>query len=614
MQQQQHHTNRPRRHDSGGNGNGGAHAAMTLTAAAAASPIANSVVQPRFQKPLTVTNLASMIARKNPRNQKLAAAFTAQLKQQPPQVGVTFFPPMTLNPTIVAPAASKRKLQLTATAQALPPPYFNWGDAANVAAAKNWGLRDVAALGPYILPPPNQLSCGSCWAVAAASVLSDRWAIFTQGPNPRLSATNTIGCVSNGQTVAKPDVNFQNIDGCNGGMPAGAAELFATVGIVDNSCIPYDWCDDNGVCRGSAPAPSNDPGTYLNTQVLPACTHARQCITCTAGGKCTAGASAAKVYKAKRYTPGAITYSTSNPNLPRVKAPEHGGGGGGKFTVPQISDASSAAISLTNITDIKNEIFANGPVVGAMAVFADFQSGSSGLGDDWAPTSNVYINVQGPGAKPYDGTAYGGVEGELTGYHAVTIVGWGVEKGVRDWEHAGQTIDVPYWIVRNSWSDKWNKNCTVNDGKLHMPGFFKIGMTNAAKRINTQVYLDGSDRGALGGATAFEPDVVRAPPPAPGSGGGGGGGGSAPSPQKPPAKKTDWRNVFRKKKKTRAMMAAAARPNVIYIKGDGGGDDNNASSSSSTTTTGSIVFVSVSFTVLVLFAVLCLLYATKTIK
>ena len=134
--QKQHHTNRSR-----------ASTGMTLTAAAAASPVANSVVQSKFLRPLTVTNLASMIARKNPQNQKLSAAFTAQLQQQPPQVGVNFFPPMTLNPTIVVPAASKRKLQLTATTLQTPPPYFHWGDAANVASDDhkfNWGFSVTA--------------------------------------------------------------------------------------------------------------------------------------------------------------------------------------------------------------------------------------------------------------------------------------------------------------------------------------------------------------------------------------------------------------------------------------------------------------------------------------
>jgi hypothetical protein len=69
----------------------------------------------------------------------------------------------------------------------------------------------------------------------------------------------------------------------------------------------------------------------------------------------------------------------------------------------------------------------------------------------------------------------------------------------------------------------------VNNGAFKMPGFFKCAVTSTAKNINTQVYLDRSDNGALGGATAFEPDVARAlPPPLR-------GGPVSPTPPAPPA-------------------------------------------------------------------------------
>ena len=490
---------------------------MMMTAAK--SPIASSVVKPKFQSALSVAELYSMAARKNPgKFRNMSAPAFSNMK---PQIGLTYFPPMNCNPTIIAPEASRSKLKFTATAAVLPQ-YFNWGDAQNVADTKKWGLRDPS-LGPYIVPPPNQLACGSCWAVASAGVFSDRWAIFTQGANPNLSATNVIGCVSDNSSLKGAAVNFGNTDGCNGGIPAAAAELMAQNGIVNNTCASYAWCANNEVCNGRKQT-GGDSGAYLNSSVVPGCSAVTGCIDCSSGA-CTAQKNAPQLFKAKRYTQGSFNYNTKNPNIPKP-APKSKSTA---FTVPVINDATSAAISLTNIMDIKNEILANGPVVGAFAVFADFQAGTAyGVGDDWAATNNVYCNVQGSGAKPYKNTKYAEMDSQLTGWHAISIIGWGVESNVEDWAHPGSKISIPYWIVRNSWSDAWNSNCTVNNGNgglLKMPGFFKIAMTDNSRGINTEVHLDNADANATGGATAFEPAVARADPPSANGGGTGGGGG-----------------------------------------------------------------------------------------
>ena len=472
---------------------------MPVMMSAAASPLAKKVVVPKFQSVMHASQLASLLARKNPKSfsSSMALQAVANAEKVTPQIGLTYFPPMNCNPTIIAPEPAK-KLKFSAPAGGLPE-YFNWGDVDNIAVTKNWGRRP-AKLGSYITPPPNQLACGSCWAVASAGVFSDRWAIFTQGINPYLSATDILGCVSDGSSVRGADVNFSNIDGCNGGIPAGAAELMAKYGIVNSSCSSYKWCEQNGVCNGR----SSGSGTSINSSVLPACSTVKTCQG-NSGVKPT-------VFKAKRYGASNVKYSLNNPNIPKV---EKKTSKGISFSAPIINSATSAAVSLVNITDIKDELWLNGPVVGAMAVFADFQAGSNKAmgGDDWAPTNNVYCNVQGPN-RPYSKTRYANVETELTGYHAISIIGWGVEKNVPDWQHPGQTINIPYWIVRNSWSNAWNKNCTVNNGKYKMPGFVKIAFTDTTRGINTQVYLDRSDGGALGGATAFEPDVSpRASPP-----------------------------------------------------------------------------------------------------
>lgn len=68
---------------------------------------------------------------------------------------------------------------------------------------------------------------------------------------------------------------------------------------------------------------------------------------------------------------------------------------------------------------IKREIMANGPVSAAFLVYEDFLLYSSGI--------------------------YHHVSGEAVGGHAVKLIGWGEEKGVK------------YWLVVNSWNPSWGE-------------------------------------------------------------------------------------------------------------------------------------------------------------
>jgi hypothetical protein len=401
------------------------------------------------------------------------------------KTGVTFFPPNTCDPHIVAPPrAPSANMQLMAAAGVLPS-YFCWADNANVAAVKKWGKRPKD-MGAYTSPVFNQHTCGSCWAVASAGVFSDRWSIFTQDVNPNFSVTHILSCVRPGSPY-----EFPNCNGCNGGLPAGAAAFFAKSGDVTSQIAPYSWCDQNSVCKGQE-ASVGSGGDYLNSRI-PACRDKPGNMMAT------------KKAKAKYYTSAAtapLVMQLANPQAPPPPPTMPG-----SFTARSIDVNTSAALSITGVSDIQAEILANGPVVGAMAVFYDFQAGSINANDCWAPTKGVYCNVQ-HGPSPYANTTYAGFAQQNVGYHAVAVIGWGVEKDVPDWTQPGKTFDLPYWIVRNSWGTEWNPQCTVNGGKVRLPGHFKIAWTDKQRSINTQVLLDQTN-GYLGGCTAFEPDVVR---------------------------------------------------------------------------------------------------------
>jgi len=86
------------------------------------------------------------------------------------------------------------------------------------------------------------------------------------------------------------------------------------------------------------------------------------------------------------------------------------------------------AIYLANLDDAKSvqiDILKGAAVVSVIPVYTDLFAYKSGI--------------------------YSHQAGELLGYQTVTILGWGVEEGVK------------YWIVENSWGSDWGM-----DGAIHI--------------------------------------------------------------------------------------------------------------------------------------------------
>jgi len=75
--------------------------------------------------------------------------------------------------------------------------------------------------------------------------------------------------------------------------------------------------------------------------------------------------------------------------------------------------------------DIVTELYTNGPCEASFAVYEDFVVYTSGI--------------------------YQHVSGSLLGYHAVKLLGYGVENGFK------------YWLLTNSWNEHWGEK-----------GFFRI--------------------------------------------------------------------------------------------------------------------------------------------
>lgn len=293
-------------------------------------------------------------------------------------------PPMNanLNFSTVSPTGVEQMKAKAGEAPVILPPYFNWAEKSD-----------------QITPPPNQGKCGSCWAVAVASAISDNYVTRNLVPkNPSISPTYLLSC-------------YPGSLKCGGGNPALSLQWIAKNGIAATAdSFDYSWCSDNATCSGK---------------------------TSSAVG-----------------TPIPVTYDTLNQLIPGC-----GGTAPLKFfisslTMPQLTpDQANDPVKLaTAITSVKTFLYTKGPAVTGFSVLENFTGGNyicKGNNPD-----NIYLeNVD------YNTGNYTTVKPKFLGGHAVVVVGWGSgkvrESLLKEGGNPQTMVDVPYWIARNSWDTKW---------------------------------------------------------------------------------------------------------------------------------------------------------------
>ncbi|CAD5207012.1 unnamed protein product [Bursaphelenchus okinawaensis] len=232
----------------------------------------------------------------------------------------------------------------------------------------------------------DQSNCGSCWAVATVSAISDRICIHSDAKTlVHVSAQDLMSCCRNCGM------------GCNGGYPESAWDYYYSQGIVSggqygdtHTCRPYPF----------EPCAHHVDGTeYKNCpskiEKTPACN--QRCVT--------------------RY----LTYSSDK-------------------------HRSTGSVNVwRNEESIMQEVLTNGPVEAAFSVYEDFLTYKSGV---------------------YEHKA-----GRYAGGHAVRVIGWGVENGVK------------YWLVANSWNEGWGDEGTfkILRGKNHCG--FEARMTSGIPKL-----------------------------------------------------------------------------------------------------------------------------------
>merc|ERR1712039_172030 len=238
-------------------------------------------------------------------------------------------------------------------------------------------------------------------------------------------------CIATNATIMLPlsaqDVCFNaNFDGCDGGM-------------IDT---PWSFIKSNGAVTGGQYQGSGPFGAGLCSSFsLPHCHHH--------------GPQGDDPYPAE----GAKGCpSESSPRGPKkcdsdAKAP-HNDFASDKYSF------TGQTISASGEKGIQSAIMKGGPVETAFTVYSDFEN--------------------------YAGGIYHHVSGSMAGGHAVKMVGWGVENGVK------------YWKVANSWNPYWGEK-----------GYFRIRRGNNEGGIEDQVtFSDPAAKWGKKGDFRFEEQVV----------------------------------------------------------------------------------------------------------
>lgn len=253
----------------------------------------------------------------------------------------------------------------------------------------------------FLSPSKNQGNCGGCWSFAATSVLADRFNILSRGKYQLdLSPVMPIICEVGGKYAGlKTGMSAADIQkeessklfsaSCYGNSIINAFRYLYLRGATENYCHPYDL-------QGTRFVSLQEFQTGAQLPLCPAIsgTWKDMCIDFDINNK------------------SGDTYGTPARHFRCVTV----------YTVPGTEEQGGSELQ------IRANIYRWGPIATGFDIYPDFYT--------FDAKKEIY---------KWNG------EGEKIGGHAVCIVGWGEENGVK------------FWWVRNSWGPEWGIN-----------GFFKF--------------------------------------------------------------------------------------------------------------------------------------------
>lgn len=358
------------------------------------------------------------------------------------QIGVSVVPPCTADIRFKVGKFSVQQPRFSLTKRDLDLP-THWENFSNDKNTKNKKLLRS-------LRPVNQGKCGSCFAVAIATTLSDNFLFgMDLNYNPALSPMYILSCLS------VKDPNYNSI--CGGGNPSGVVDDVIQNGIATNCCIDYyKICDKNIYCSGDGK--SHLDSTPVTLQQRNSIIDGLDCDCCTDGVH--------KLYKVKNKV---ISYS---------------------------------------VPDIKHHLMKYGAAVGGFLVYKNFiKDVNTGK---FKETNGIYIkSVNYSGEANHIGELLGGHAISIVGWGSEKISFKAIkENSDSDTEYDEyKDVNVDYWVCRNSWGQKWGDNGyfkyamhkTFPDSTL--PDINK----DVAFEINTSI----GDQPGLGGIILMFPDSIE---------------------------------------------------------------------------------------------------------
>jgi hypothetical protein len=370
--------------------------------------------------------------------------------------------------SVIYPTLPIKSIKTSSSLYSYLPQTFNLTEYGDISTRYDYGTDNL------LYPVVKQHSCGSCWAWAVASMLSDRYALAFNKPNPKISPT---GIISGIYCMMKRSSEIELYDACQGGSSYDALILVTDITqsptpvlcdpLVSSSkddlrmlfksldCDNYDWCDKNPRCNKSLLYKASNKHLLdqfakegdLN-ELVPD-------------------------YTVKCQTYNILSDSAKVQALPSI-------------TSNSIDIKIKRCYALEDIESIKYSLFTKGTVITNFVIYPDIINKPDDQKLYWEETDNIYIHKKGCSiydlGEPLDND-------DLLGFHSATIVGWGQHKFNRKrlFEQLKipfksgdpDSITISYWIGRNTWGDGWNGN-----------GYFKIAFTDKALGINTEVGAD----------------------------------------------------------------------------------------------------------------------------
>lgn len=418
-----------------------------------------------------------------PTSNKFAAGEKKEIKIAPRNAGLF----MAGVPSSKIPKEKLKKLR----AEAPLPEIWDWvhdypEDTPNEKAIKQGG---------HITPVGNQESCGCCYAFSMAQAMSDNFVVTGKTKfgdnyvNPSISVTSVL------QQGQKANDGKMQINGvCSGGLAPQLAKFFIDnqSPLYSNHCMDFSWCSENSGCTsGDNLLPSFgciDAGEKLGYTIKNLGTHVLDPL-------------------GKENTPEKLL------SLDPYECP-------GKVPMPDDPNANF----VTYRESVKRRIRDFGPILGLFIVPKNFFPSVS-VKNPYAITEDMFLEVFDYGKQPntdisgvvdqktVDNFVNGAYVGDIRlpddfgGGHAVSIVGWGTSKNeyVYGEDAKGNKLKarIPYWLVRNSWTDKWANN-----------GYFKMPMYpfNRVVQFDRQVPFPADPTRnqciSIGGHYWFDPDTI----------------------------------------------------------------------------------------------------------